>query len=121
MTWANFSRDEFKCSHCGENQISDDLIDLLQDLRNQCDFAFRISSGYRCFAHPIEARKAKPGTHSSGLAADIAVSHGQAFQLVKVAMADERTRGLGVNQKGDSRFIHIDISEDGVRPSVWSY
>ena len=32
--------------------------------------------------------------------------------------------GIGVNQKGNSRFIHLDIadhSEERPRPTVWSY
>jgi zinc D-Ala-D-Ala carboxypeptidase len=29
--------------------------------------------------------------------------------------------GIGVQQKGSGRFIHLDTMEGGTRPTVWSY
>lgn len=123
--WENFDYDEFACSHCGQNQTQHRLIDFLQDLRSQLGFAFRITSGYRCPDHPLEQKKSRPGAHALGLAADIAVSHANAFQLVKAAMADPRLKGLGVSQKGSGvRFIHLDMAppaDQRPRPHIWSY
>jgi hypothetical protein len=64
--WKNFKLDEFKCKHCGENEIEYELIDKLQLLREDLGFPFIISSGYRCEHHPIEKKKSKPGTHNLG-------------------------------------------------------
>ena len=43
----------------------------LEALRIKCDFPFTITSAYRDPTHPIEAKKTKPGTHSSGRASTI--------------------------------------------------
>lgn len=124
MTWENFTRDEFQCTHCGENEIRDDLIDALQVVRTRCGFPLRVSSGYRCADHPAERRKERPGTHHEGVAADIAVSRGQAHRVLTEALGTGLFSGVGVSQKGDGRFIHLDMAEDSAfrpRPTVWSY
>jgi hypothetical protein len=119
----NFKIDEFKCKHCGENEIEYELIDKLQSLREDLGFSFIISSGYRCEHHPIEKKKNKPGTHNLGIAVDIACSHKEALQIVSAAEGYGFT-GIGVNQKGNGRFIHLDIAkatDDRPRPHIWSY
>ena len=121
--WKNFKLEEFDCKHCGKNEIEYDLIDKLQLLREDLGFPFVISSGYRCNEHPIEERKSRPGTHAEGIAVDIACSHKQALQIVSAAEGYGFT-GLGVNQKGDGRFIHLDIGKAEAgrpRPHIWSY
>jgi hypothetical protein len=121
--WKNFRLDEFKCKHCGENEIEYELIDKLQLLREDLGFPFIISSGYRCEHHPIEKKKSKPGTHNLGIAVDIGCSHKQALQIVSAAEGYGFT-GIGVNQKGNGRFIHLDISKaeaNRPRPHIWSY
>jgi len=122
--WRNFRREEFACSHCGQNKVEDVLLDALQNLRDACGFPFLVSSGYRCPDHPAEAKKAATGTHTMGLAADIAVSGEQAYQLLRAAMVYGKINGIGINQKGSGRFIHLDIApaaEGRPRPHVWSY
>ena len=52
-----FHPEEFACQHCGENGISELLLDKLQLLRTELDFPFKITSGYRCKDHPIEKKK----------------------------------------------------------------
>ena len=134
MNWddyISFSKEEFdcKCDSCGgSNKMDEHFISRLQDLRDRCGFPFRITSGYRCPQHPIEAAKKEAGrlsAHSTGLACDIAVSGANAFALIKHA-TDLHFLGIGVAQKGDagSRFIHIDMCEANKgfpRPWVWSY
>ena len=80
----------------------------------------RVTSGYRCPQHPIEAKKAAPGAHASGCAVDIGVEGQDAHRLLKLAFAAGFT-GIGVQQKGSGRFIHLDTLEGGPRPNVWSY
>jgi len=123
MSWKNFKLEEFACKHCGKNEINHKLIDKLQLLRDDLGFPLVISSGYRCSEHPIEAKKNKPGTHALGLAVDIAVSHEKALEVLYKGIAHGFT-GIGVNQKGEGRFIHLDIAkvEDySPRPHLWSY
>jgi zinc D-Ala-D-Ala carboxypeptidase len=80
----------------------------------------KITSGYRCPKHPIEAKKAAPGAHSTGLACDIGVSGSEAYQVLSLAMELGFT-GIGVQQKGTGRFIHVDLTVGQNRPTVWSY
>jgi len=95
-----------------------DFVDWLNLLREEANFPFVITSGYRCPEHPIEKRKSKPGAHSTGRAVDIAVSGAQSIIVMKLALNAGCER-IGVNQKGGSRFIHLDLAD---KPSAsWSY
>ena len=73
---------------------------------------------------PENPRKKKtPGAHASGHAIDIAVTGNQAHRLLEAALSMGMT-GIGVNQKGPNRFIHLDDlewDENRPRPWVWSY
>ena len=123
MSWENFKEEEFSCQHCGKNGISHELINKLQSLRTELGFPFIISSGSRCEDHHIEAKKKTSGTHEQGLAADIYVRGDKALQIVSKA-SDYGFTDICLNQKGDSRFIHLDISEEKPnrpRPHIWSY
>ena len=116
-----FNRKEFACQYTGKNEISSELIDKLDELREACGFPFIITSGYRDATHPIEAKEAKPGTgtHAQGIAADIKVNNGlQRFKIVEKAIA------LGFTGVGVARgFVHVDIrSPDDTTPFVmWTY
>ena len=92
----------------------------LQALRTAYGKPMRITSGYRCPQHPIEAKKAAPGSHASGCAVDIGVDGQDAYRLLKLAFV-AGFNGIGVNQKGAGRFIHLDTLESAPRPNVWSY
>lgn len=127
MSWDNFTKEEFACKcGCGRNEIDPALITVVQQIRSLCGYPLRISSGYRCPDHPAEARKSTPGTHTEGLAADIAVSHERAHSVLKYALRHSTVTGVGVNQKGgvEQRFVHVDIAPRAPtrpRPHVWSY
>jgi zinc D-Ala-D-Ala carboxypeptidase len=119
--YPNFSADEFNCSHCGKNEMKSEFMGKLQVLRMRYDKPMKITSGYRCPDHPIEAKKDKPGAHASGLACDVAVNGQQAYELMKHALA-LGFKGIGVSQKSNGpRFIHLDTLEEAPRPNVWSY
>ena len=116
-----FNRKEFACQYTGNNEISSELIDKLDELREACGFPFVITSGYRDATHPVEAKKAKPGTgtHAQGIAADIKVNNGlQRFKIVEEAIKLGFT-GIGVARS----FVHVDIrSPDDTTPFVmWTY
>ena len=98
-------------------------MEKIESLRSDLGFPFKVNSAYRCKDHPIEARKKAPGAHESGHALDIGVSGEQAHRLLDAALGVGMT-GVGVNQKGNSRFIHLDDlewAEDRPRPWIWSY
>jgi uncharacterized protein YcbK (DUF882 family) len=118
--YPNFKAEEFNCSHCGVNAMKPEFMSKLQALRTAYGKPMTITSGYRCPQHPIEAKKIKPGAHSSGCACDIAVNGQDAYKLLKLAFVAGFT-GIGVNQKTSGRFIHLDTLEEAPRPNVWSY
>lgn len=121
--WPNFKYEEFACKHTGENNMDPSVIDRLQELRTECDFPFIITSAYRSENHPAEVNKEKPGTHTKGIAIDILVSGSQAYEVIALAPQFGFT-GIGVQQKGKARFIHLDLDGEKhgkIRPYIWSY
>lgn len=119
MATKNFSDSELKCSCCGRvntTQRFREFMAKVQLLRDRYGKPLKVSSGYRCEKHPIEAKKKKAGMHSIA-AIDLGVSRGEAWRVLKLAFEMGFT-GIGVNQKGNGRFIHLDTRAN---PTVWSY
>ena len=111
----HFDISEFNCTHTGLNKMDEDFLAKLDGLRTACGFPFTITSGYRDISHPNERSKAVGGTHSQGIAADIAVTGGvQRKKLVEMALAQGFT-GVGV---GDD-FVHVDARK--TEPQLWPY
>jgi len=126
VDWKNsafFEQSEFLCSHTNQEKMDQGFINTLNELREKFDKPIYITSGYRDVTHPIEIVKGKGGAHTSGKAVDISVSRKDAYTLLKIAFELQFT-GIGINQKGNSRFIHLDTIEsspDRPRPTIWSY
>ena len=123
MDWKypNFTRQEMACRHCGAEGIRPELMDKLQALRTAYGRPMTVTSGYRCTKHPAEINKAVYGAHTMGLAVDIGVSGKEAYEVAKLAFEHGFT-GIGFQQKGDGRFVHLDVVEEKLpRPSIWSY
>ena len=128
VNWENskyFKASEFTCSHTGTEKMDQDFIDKLNKLRDAYNKPITISSGYRDSTHPVEAIKKDPkgGAHVSGKAADILIERKNAFELLSLALLIGFT-GIGVNQKGGARFLHLDTLENSPtrpRPTMWSY
>ncbi len=110
-----FKLSEFNCKHTGKNDMQPDFLEKIDQLRDVCGFPFIITSGYRDATHPIEAKKAKPGTHAQGIAADIRVTNGaQAYIIQKNAYA------LGFNGIAlGNGFVHVDTRS--TTPVSWRY
>lgn len=115
--YKNFKREEFTCKHTGLDGMQKEFLDKLQHLRSEWGKPIYISSGYRHETHPLEVKKSVAGWHSKGLACDIAISGGEALKLVVMAVA-YGFNGVGIQQKGGVRFIHLDLRE---APALWSY
>lgn len=116
--YKHFSRGEFACKcGCGRADMQPLFLGRLQALRMIWGKPMIITSGYRCPDHPVEKAKASPGTHAQGIAADIGISGADAVTLLRLAL-DANFTGIGVQQKGSGRFLHLDIRE---HPAIWSY
>lgn len=119
--YPNFTTAEFKCSHCGGEGVTSELLDKLQAMRTEYGRPMKITSGYRCAQHPVEAKKTAPGAHALGLAADIGVEGAEAHRVLALA-CKHGFAGIGVQQKGTGRFIHVDVRSGQLpTPAVWSY
>ena len=126
MSWSSpyFTQDEMRCQcGCEQDGMNAEFMEKLTSLRADWGQPMVVTSGYRCPNHPIEAKKAKPGTHASGRAVDIAIQGEDAYKFLCAALGHGFS-GIGVNQKGSARFIHLDDltrDEGWPRPRVWSY
>lgn len=110
-----FDISEFRCRETGENDMDDSFIHMLDELRERCGFSFVITSGYRSIKHTAERSKEKGGTHTQGIAADIAVSNGeQRMKIVREAL-EMGFGGIGVART----FVHVDMR--ATTPVMWTY
>ena len=121
--WVHFSEGEMACSHCGMHPMDEGFMKHLNELRNKVGFPLVISSGYRCPEYNAKVSfTGTNGPHTTGMAADIAISGEKAFMVAKAAF-QLGFKGIGIAQKGVKRFIHVDdvVSPEHPRPRVWSY
>jgi zinc D-Ala-D-Ala carboxypeptidase len=119
--YPNFTEAEFRCKHTGKCEMEPEFMARLQRLRDAYGKPMTITSGYRDRTHPVEAKKSGSGAHTTGRACDVAVRGADALRLIGLALELGFT-GIGVQQKGGSRFIHLDDVTDGLpRPMIWSY
>jgi zinc D-Ala-D-Ala carboxypeptidase len=124
MNLRYFSISEFSCKHCGENKMDERFLQELDELRHRYRKPLVISSGYRCPLHNSKVSSTgHTGPHTTGHAADIAIDRGEALALLRLALT-MRFTGIGINQKGGARFIHLDDLPNSAgtpRPTIWSY
>ena len=114
----HFNKNEFN----EFDKMNPDLLNKLDELRELYGKPITITSSYRGPDHPIESAKANgPGTHSFGVAVDIASVGGTTtLELVRAAV------GVGFERIGISRkknFIHLDIADKTHmrNKSIWVY
>lgn len=134
----HFDPVEFVCKcgdpNCFDEGMDHDFLKLLQHFRNYTSIPMRVTSGFRCGFHPIEAKKTHPGPHTTGRAADFALVGASCHEILyelgwfNSTQEDQslRFRGIGLNQKGDhdDRFLHLDVCDAEPwrpRPHVWTY
>lgn len=107
-----------KCKNCNQaapHKMQAHVMDAIQNIRDMVGRPLVLTSAYRCPKHPEEAKKAKPGQHSEGLAVDIQVADGaQRYEIIQLGLMAGAT-GIGVAKS----FIHLDWRV-GV-PVVWTY
>ena len=110
-----FKRDDFACKETGENYITERFISRLDALRDACGFPFIVTSGYRSPKHSLEAKKAQPGTHTKGIAADIRIRNGSERRVIVEQALRLGFGGIGIAKS----FVHVDIRDDA--PVMWMY
>jgi uncharacterized protein YcbK (DUF882 family) len=121
--WKYFTEDEMKCKGSGTCEMDPQFMVKLDALRKKFGKPIIITSGYRSYEYNISIGGSKNSAHVQGKAADIAVSHADAYKIVGIAIELGFT-GIGVSQKGSGRFIHVDTADNTTkqpRPHIWSY
>lgn len=104
----------------GEEHMDRSFLANLDALRHKCGFPFIITSGYRTPEYNNQISSTGfTGAHTTGKAADIAVSRENAYTVLKNAFEMDCFTGIGINQKGDKRFIHLDSIDGSNR--IWTY
>ena len=120
--WSSFSPEEMACKGTGTILIIPEFMDKLQALRDAVG-PLAVSSGFRSFQYNAEIGGAV-GVHDSGRAVDLIVDRALAYNVLAIAPA-LGFLGIGIKQKGNGRFIHLDDLKNhetkGPRPTVWSY
>lgn len=104
----NFSRDEFKCN-CGEcEQVGppQELVDVLQDVRDHFGRAVVINSGHRCPAYNRRVGGAFRSQHLTGKAADFNVA-GHSPVEVQEYLLDKYGGRYGIGRY--NTFTHVDV------------
>lgn len=120
--WRHFKFEDFACHcGCGTNLMQESTIDRFDELRERCGFALFVNSGYRCPKYNAQVSDTgEEGPHTTGHAVDTPCDRGKAFIVLKNAVELGFT-GLGFQQKGKSRYIHLDDLTTSPRPNIWSY
>lgn len=128
MSWPYkyFTQKEFMCRcGCGQSSVNEGFIIKLEAMREECGFPFIVTSGFRCPDYNDKiAKTGRNGPHTTGRAGDFLASHQEVFKMVAVAAKHGMT-GIGLKQKGNGRFIHLDDlmppEYHGPRPHIWTY
>lgn len=122
-----FKESEFKCK-CGKCELpknvpSNELVDLLCEIREHFNAALIIKSGYRCKMHNEKVGGAKNSQHTLGSAVDFVVQGVKTsvvhdFLLEKYA---DKPFGIAIKHNFNNEyagFIHLDTRGKKAR---WTY
>ena len=101
----HFKSSEFACHcGCGESDVSEDLIDLLEGIRSVVG-PVHITSGRRCVAHNKACGGKPRSQHMLGNAADIQVDGLSPKELAAIIERKFKPAGMGVYKT----FVHVDV------------
>jgi uncharacterized protein YcbK (DUF882 family) len=103
----NFNSTEFSCRCCGclhPDGVPQELIDLLESVREHYGKPVHINSGYRCPKHNKSVGGAIGSHHTNGTAADIWML-GVSPAVVYYDLNQNHNGGLGKY----ATFTHVDV------------
>ncbi|EPQ8291100.1 YcbK family protein [Campylobacter jejuni] len=122
-----FKESEFKCK-CGKcklppNVPSDELVDVLCEIREHYNAPIIINSGYRCKEHNAEVGGAAKSQHTIGSAADFVVKGVKTEEVHQYVLEKYGDKPFGIAIKHNFEnpfggFVHIDTRG---RKARWTY
>lgn len=126
-TIKHFQAAEFACRCCGREQMHDEFVRKLDDLRERVGFPLIVTSGYRCPEYNrLVSKTGLTGPHTTGRAVDLQLAGRSAFIVVGQVVLGGWMTGIGLLQQGQhsDRFLHLDDLNDAPgqpRPWIWTY
>lgn len=115
----NFKRSEFACQcGCGADDISMDLVNRLQEVRDALGQPMKITSGIRCSVHNANVKGTVGSSHleGNGTAVDIACPNSvYREKLLKAIMPVFDRVGIA------KTFIHCDVDANKTSGVCWLY
>lgn len=120
----HFSREELAC-RCNCGMLPEqDFMNKVEALRVKYGAPLKVTSAARCPQHNAKVSSTGlSGPHTTGRAIDLGVRGQDALRVLRIAL-EGGFSGIGIAQKGDGRFIHLDDLHDAPgqpRPHCWSY
>jgi len=115
-----FDKSEMVCRcGCGQLDMNNQFISLLDLAREYSNTPFVINSGYRCTNYNAEVNGKPDSAHTKGMAADIkAENSAKRFKIIKGLMKAGFNRiGIGF----DGGFIHVDSDGSKDKEVIWGY
>lgn len=113
-----FTLEEFKCPCCGrlpEGGIDDNLLEVLDKIREAISAPLYVTSGYRCPEHNADCGGVENSQHLFGRAADV-YADGEITPLQIAALAEKAgADGIGIYED----FCHIDTRGSMARWCEW--
>ena len=120
----HFTNTELACK-CGCGLLPDPGFMLkVESLRLRAGFPLPVTSAARCPKYNrAVSSTGDDGPHTTRRAIDLGISRQQAYIVMREALQLGFT-GIGFQQKGGARFLHLDDLPNAPgqpRPTVWSY
>jgi uncharacterized protein YcbK (DUF882 family) len=111
-----FNRNEFACNcGCGKADVSQALVDRLDQIRETMDAPLHVNSGCRCEAYNAKVGGKPDSAHTHGTAADIRIPDGATrFKFLQVAFV--LFPRIGVYDS----FIHVDVDAKLPQSVCWT-
>lgn len=114
--WDNikyFKKSEFTCKcGCGMNNISIELVKVLEDIRNHFGQPCTVTSGCRCASHNKKVGGVQGSRHVAGKASDIYIKGVSASTLLaytKSLIAQGKLRYTYTNNSNMNGVVHVDV------------
>ena len=112
MATAHFKDVEFACKHCGEYKTNNELLAVLELVRNHFGSPVIITSGYRCPTHNKNVGGAPKSKHVEGIAADIKVKGFKPEEVHHFLTSTfPNSYGIGLY----NNWVHIDVRKTKAR------
>lgn len=122
-----FKESEFKCK-CGKCELpsnvpSDELIDMLCEIREHFNSPLIINSGYRCPKHNAKVGGATKSQHTIGSAVDFIIKGVKTQEVHEYVLKkyEDKLCGIAIKHNFDNPcvgFVHIDTRGKKAR---WTY